>query len=638
VGTISKTTVINYLSEAWRECKDERGKRQLFFSLLVSLGDITNREHNIFKKKGLQNVDNGGSSLRKVFLYCMEWMHTNSTDTFYSLLPLLGEYYNLGANSMFHILWTDRYTGQIKEVFKINVDVERITDYIASVLRNPRTTENELKLWAKWLWHIPSSTRKRKFEVTTQGLKSVRQKHKQDANIGDVITRVGEKQAETKEKDAFALQCIRALSKKMEWEVIKHPTNIQYVGYSNFKKRFRSETEATLFSSKKITEFDKVRFINWLDQLPSGARFNVQRRLVEKTSAGGLIVRDGKWKNFEGTNLGVWYLEWLAAKQQAQSKVRTLTDDDREQMKRENPQELKQMLKDAKVNTGANQMIDVLVVLMQGGQSIQEFDAMAFSILEKIKLDVPLLVIADISGSMRGHSVMYNGMHFTPQRLCQLLVTMFLLKNPRPELREMFIRFDEIVDVVAEGQVMQVPGLNRLLTGRTETVNKLIDRSKPFSQNLATISKFVDARNQTYFGNVADKLNEWVLSDGGAYTSVRKELINQYPVFLVVSDGDMNRPTHINPDPRDVVQSFMDKMRTYFGWDGVLAIWDVQTASNEKSAFDGIGNVVHFNGFNPGILNQVFTNIHDLDVIDAYTVLDALSKSNRYSLVREAVQ
>ena len=38
-----------------------------------------------------------------------------------------------------------------------------------------------------------------------------------------------------------------------------------------------------------------------------------------------------------------------------------------------------------------------------------------------------------------------------------------------------------------------------------------------------------------------------------------------------------------------------------------------------------------------GIINQIFTNIHDLDVIDVYQDLKSLHASNRYQIIKENV-
>ena len=60
------------LNSAWNEVKDTKEKRELFYSILFSIGDITNRQHNIFKGKKkdsrfdfLQNAQNFENKVAK---------------------------------------------------------------------------------------------------------------------------------------------------------------------------------------------------------------------------------------------------------------------------------------------------------------------------------------------------------------------------------------------------------------------------------------------------------------------------------------------------------------------------------------------------------------------------------------------
>jgi hypothetical protein len=56
-----------------------------------------------------------------------------------------------------------------------------------------------------------------------------------------------------------------------------------------------------------------------------------------------------------------------------------------------------------------------------------------------------------------------------------------------------------------------------------------------------------------------------------------------------------------------------------------------------KDEFEGVQNVIHYFGWNAGIINQIFCNIHDLDVIDVYTELKSLWLSNRYTAIKQLV-
>ena len=51
------------LDYAWLEAGSTKSKREMIYSLLFSIGDITNRQHNIFKGK---KVDGGGNASRVI--------------------------------------------------------------------------------------------------------------------------------------------------------------------------------------------------------------------------------------------------------------------------------------------------------------------------------------------------------------------------------------------------------------------------------------------------------------------------------------------------------------------------------------------------------------------------------------------
>jgi len=627
----SKSAVFSYLNEAWKECKDALEKRQLFFSCVFSFGDITNREHNLFRRKALKDVDQGGSALRRVFLHCLEWMHTYVPDQFYRFLPIYGEYYNLGASTMFHLLWTDRYKGTVIDTFKIDVNVDRLTTFIADTLKSRNTSENEMRLWAKWLWHIPSAKRKRKFVVTERGLNSVKKKYNNDAKVGDVVTRVSEKQKETIEKDRFVLRCIESLSVKMGWEIATYGTNKQYIGYRKFRSQYLVDTEAVMFSTGKIKALDKTQLLTWLDSLPGGARHRVQRRVVEKSDK-GVLTPKSKWVTTKGLNIGEVYIEWMKSKEIAQQTMRNMSKEEKEKLAKENPNELKKMEKAAKVNTGGETMIDILLQMFTPSSTVAEANLKAHTLLENMKLLVPVLIAADISGSTSGHPVNYKGVQFTPAAFIKLLTTVFLLKNPNEELADMFIRFDDTADIITPGVKTDAAAQNRFMATHAKEVDVLTDKKADFVTNFNSVAKWIISRGSTHFNVIADALKVWVDAGGDTWRQTRIEMIQKYPVFLCISDGDLNDGT-----PAQTILDFQSKMRQWFGWEGVVVIWDVQVGRRQQSQFSGLTNVIHYLGFNPGAVTQIFTNLHDLDIIDIYTVLETMQRTNRYQPVRELV-
>lgn len=622
--TVTKNTVFGFLTAAWLECKTSREKRELFMCLLFAIGDISNREHNIFRHVGIKDVENGGLSKRRTFVFCLEWLLANVPDQFYKFLPIIGEYYNLDG-TMLYELRTDRYKGTLKEILRLPIDIEKVTSYIASVIGNTKVGDNEKFLWAKWLPHIPSSKRVRKYVMTDKNVKAF-QKKNPDVQLGQTIKVSKDKKEHTQTKDEWVRNFIYALSKKLGWKVIAHKHNTEYKGYRDFKKKYLAETEATMFSTKKVKELDKTQFFAWLDKLPSGARFNVQRKLLEQSKTGKQLSSRKKWINNYGNDLGELYLEWIKSKEVAQQTVRNMTPGQLAEMA---PVEKKELLKAAKVNTGAETLLDIVAKLLNNKTDLANIDIIAHSLLEKMNIQVPVLVCADISGSMSSGGVVHKGLRFTAQSMAQLATTVFLLKNPKEDLSDMFIRFDDVSEVICANEKVTASGRNRFLATSAQKVSWLTDRTKKFSDNLVNVSQYIIARNATQFNQVALSLKHWVDAEP-AFSEQRKEHINQYPVFLVISDGDFNS----HSTPASSLQDFQQKMRQYFGWEGVVCIWDVAQMDIKTNKFDGLDNVMYFGGCNMGILNQVFTKINDLDIIDVYLPLKTTAETKRYSPVR----
>lgn len=623
-ATVTKSAINQYLTDAWKECKDERAKRELFMVIMFSIGDIQNREHNIFRKAGIKDVPNGGLSKRRTFAICLMWLCQAVPDQFYAALPAIADFYNLDG-TMLYELRTDRFKGTVKEILHIPINVERVISYIVHVLTHGTTSENDKALWARWLPHIPSSKRTRKYVINEKNIKAfTKGGHK--VEVGSVVSVSKDKQAATIEKDKWTTNFIYKLSQAMSWEVVKYKGNIDFKGYKKFKSQYLEKSEAHLFSSGKICEMDKFQFHEWLEQLPGSARFRVQCRLVQKDDK--VLKPKNKWVSKHGFNFGEAYLEWIKAKEVAQERVRNLSVEDKAKLA---PKELKQLEKDAKINTGGDTLIDIVAKLLTGRDDLRNTDLIAHTLLEKIKIDVPVLVITDVSGSMNSVSVLHKGVRFTAKSMAQLLTTIFLLKNPDPELQSMFMRFDDKAEMITAGQQVYASSVNRFMSTSSTTIPWLVDRTKKFSENLVNVSQYVIARDGTNIGSIATGFKKWVDSEP-VYKQQRIEQINKYPVFLIVSDGDFN-------NARDAVSSlrdFQSSMRQWFGWEGVVVIWDVkeEQKNNGPNKFENVDNVMYFGGCNPGVLNQIFLNIHDLDIVDVYLPLKAMHESVRYSPVR----
>ena len=599
----SKSQMDSLLNSAWNEAKNDKTLREMFFIICFSIGDITNRKHNIFQ----QDVDNGGEACRPQMMWILSWIRKNQPVQYYKFMfnRIITEF----------ISWFAILAGQVRTTKgKKNIDsqatetysalkehdLNKVAEFIADRLKNGSLIDKIML--AKWLVK-PRLSKRQKVNRTT----------KEKSGTRDL-------QAITKDNMQTKVNLYRILSELMNWEVIYHPKNIQFKGLENFKKEYNQNLESVLFSTKQICNLDKEQFFKLLNECPSGARYRIQRRLFN-----GEGQSKQKWFSYiANEDLAIWFKEWENFKEVKQQEQRDLTEKVRQgTATTAEKKQLQQVKKEAKVTTGAVSLMDQLKKLMYN----QADNLVIQSIMDKIKFEVPVLVVSDCSGSMSG----------LPTWIARLLTTVTMLKNPSPDLDNLLVRFGSSCEFITDnskGTIQQ----NRFMTSRATVVDKLIDRTKDFTWNFNNLSKFVNSNmGGTYFSTVSEKLTSWI-NEIPEFKQHRIEQLQQYPVIVVVSDGDMNSDYSAG----ESMNRFMNGMRQ-LGWNGVVVVWNVKEGisdnyslgSNDK--FANVPNCIHYYGYNLGIINQIFTNIHDLDVIDVYQDLKSLHASNRYQIIKENV-
>ena len=576
------------LTRAFSDCKTEQEK-QLFWVIAFSCGDISNRTHNVLRNE--TSLDNGGNSNREAFRTILNWTRLNHPTQYLKFVTsdCIRQYTTLD-NVLASRVKTKTGSKQVTENINMLecVDLSEVAKYLANIIRKGNVVD--CMIIAKFLTNVRTSKRQ-KLDRTTR--EKVGQR-----DLSDLV------KANMKLRSKF----YDLLSVELGWEVSRGEKYKKFTGLAEWKKQYTQELESVLFSTGKINDLDKIQFNDLLDKMPSSARFRTRRRLLD-----GDDKLKSKWKN----DLGKWLLEWETNKAKLQETQRELTEKIRlGTASEEDKIALSQVKKAAKVNTGGETMFSILEKMQQ---STTQLNLNAQSILDQVKFDVPVLTIADISGSMTGVATF----------MARLLSTITMLKNPSNELDNVLITFGSEANVYTDGSTGTTRP-NRFLQGVATKVEKLIDRTKPFSENYGNISKFIDSNGgSTNFTSVADTLGRWIESD--PLTKQHKiEQLQGYPVFVVVSDGDMNRLSNAAQSMLD----FRRKMLNY-GWDGVVVIWDVVTGRDEPSKFAGVPNTLHVMGYNAGVINQIFKNIDDLDVIDTYLPLKTLYMSNRYELIKQ---
>ena len=599
----SKYQMDSLLNQAWNEAKNDKTLREMFFIICFSIGDITNRKHNIFK----QEVDNGGEACRPQMMWILSWIRKNQPIQYYKFMfnRIITEFVSWFAILAGQVRTTKgkkNIDSQATETYSAlkEHDLNKVAEFIADRLKNGSLIDKIML--AKWLVK-PRLSKRQKVNRTT----------KEKSGTRDL-------QAITKDNMQTKVNLYRILSELMNWEVIYHPKNIQFKGLENFKKEYNQNLESVLFSTKQICNLDKEQFFKLLNECPSGARYRIQRRLFN-----GEGQSKQKWFSYiANENLAIWFKEWENFKEVKQQEQRDLTEKVRQGTATiAEKKQLQQVKKEAKVTTGAVSLMDQLKKLMYN----QADNLVIQSIMDKIKFEVPVLVVSDCSGSMSG----------LPTWIARLLTTVTMLKNPSPDLDNLLVRFGSSCEFITDnskGTVQQ----NRFMTSKSTVVNKLIDRTKDFAWNFNNLSKFVNSNmGGTYFSTVSEKLTSWI-NEVPEFKQHRIEQLQQYPVIVVVSDGDMNSDYSAG----ESMNRFMNGMRQ-LGWNGVVVVWNVKEGisdnyslgSNDK--FANVPNCIHYYGYNLGIINQIFTNIHDLDVIDVYQDLKSLHASNRYQIIKENV-
>ena len=384
----NSTSISEYkLNSAWNEVKNSKEKREMFFSLLFSIGDITNRQHNIFKNK----VDNGGNARREDFYLITNWLWKNNREQFVKFLnaQLFNEY------TCFDVLFRNRIQtkgARVLRIFSAYNDAEYrevLLNYVYAVV-NGSNPFNKL-LIAKFLT-IPRTSK--------------RQGHKR---------MLPETHKNMEAKATF----LTDLSKMMGWEL---PF---FKGYREWRKQYNGDLESVLFASGKINEFTKDEFLSWFDKLPAQARFRVKNRILySKTpvTPEDVRVEEFKWKKFQP-----WIKEWETYKEQKQQEQRVLEEKVRQgQASDEDKIKLQKVKKEAKVTTGASNFKDLYNKILMG--NVDKLALESF-IQNKVNLPYNSLVIIDDSGSMSGKPFNFANRPIKNLLLMELLVSMTTIRE-----------------------------------------------------------------------------------------------------------------------------------------------------------------------------------------------------------------
>lgn len=579
----------NVLDNAWKEVSEDKERREMFFSLLFSIGDITARQHNIFSKN---KTDNGGSAERTAFMVILTWLKENNYTQYKRFLfsHLIAEYTtfdNLYATR----IQTKRKTGVIVSIINMIGNNEEwmndLADYTASIIQGNNPVNKYFV--AKFLTRPRLSKRAghKSIQPTTVAVMKVRQ------------------------------ALIQKVSDRCGFHYETKGTHIEFRGYYEWRKQYIGDMESVLFSSQKIKDFDKNEFLEWLEKLPASARHRVRCRLLDRNNQ----VKTTKWGE-----LPQWFLHWEAFKSQKQAEQRQLEEKARQGLASEDDKaKLIEVKKDAKVTTGAVNFKELFTQIVLG--SVDKVKVQPF--LDKIKLDYNTLVIMDDSGSMKGS---YYSTPFSAYEFATFMATICLTKNPDDEARDLVGLFSNTCRLFNRITGLETGHNNSIWNKQVRAVNEpLIKPEAHFLENLDRMRSFVRA-NMTGNGTDISSIPRGI-ANSIAGNAEMLEALMRYPVWTIITDGNWNNLS--SPEA-----SLNDMLRTCEGMLGfkpyIVAIDVGGGGSASAERFSGIDNFMYVQP-NPVQIEQFLTNFKDMDIMDVYTPLQGLHRSNRYAPVRKVV-
>ena len=568
------------LNDCWNEVKNNKEHREMFFSLLFSIGDITARQHNIFK--GVKK-DSGGNANREDFWTVFIWLMDNHKDQFLRFLyeGLFNEYQCFDTLFRSRVQTKRNKVVRVYDIFADSWYRKNLCDYVYKVI-NGNNPFNKM-LVAKFLT-IPRT--------------SVRQNHKR---ILPETVRV------MKNKAMF----LRDLSALMGWDIA------YFKGYREWRKQYNGSLESVLFSTGKINEFGKDEFLDWFDKLPSQSRFRVKNRIlysekeIEHPTQG--TVKAFKWAKFQP-----WIKEWETFKEQKQAEQRVLEEKVRQgQATTEDKAKLEKVKKEAKVTTGATNFKELYNSILVG--NVDKLKLESF-IQNKVNLPYNSLVIIDDSGSMGG----------SPFNFAKFIASVCLVKNPDDDARNLigFFNSRSHWHSFIDSYGRKPNSLLRTTVAQTN-VNPLVDGTLSFYDNYKRISGFCEAVYQgggTRLLSIPQGL-EFIIHEN---PDILDELKN-YPIWTIVSDGDLNSSWNA----RESMIEFQNECRRILGYIPFVVMIEIYHYNSPRAnSFEGIDNMIYIPS-NPAQIEQFLTNFKDIDVFDVYTPLQSLYRSNRYELIRQ---
>ena len=587
---MGNTITVDLIEDAYSEATTKE-KLQLFYSILIGIGDITGRQHHIFGRK---QRDNGGNSNRKGFNIVLDWMMKNAREQFKMFLGkgIISEYQCMDS------------------LFVSRVQTEKVK------AKNPKIIGNRCLFNEGWYRESLCEFVEKIVRGNNPFAKTCVAKFLTPPRFGkrQGHTRMlPETKANMKAKGEF----LKMLSQRMGWEyryVGNNEEKINFVGYRKWRSEYNDELESVLFSTGKIAEFDQMQFKEWLNNLPATARFRVKNKIFYSKKKDS---DDLKWPN-----LKTWFEEWEKFKEEAQQKVRDLKEQvqNGEPITPELQAALEEAKKAAKITTGATNFKELYTQICSG--HVDEVKLEAF-IQEKVNLPYNSLVFIDCSGSMKGKA--FNFATF--------IASVCLYKNPDPLARNVVYMFGN--------QTHQITSINKEIVGTKKVRNSLImpdirkvdkpliDTTKPFYENFKSLNGCLAANADwgcTAIEDIARHMS--LLLDNGATIDELKK----YPVWTIVSDGEWNS----SRNRLESIVNLLEKAEKALGFKPFVIAMDINDWVSIDAQITTVPNLMYIPS-NPAQIEMFLSNFRDIEQFDSYAALLSFFRSDRYDVVRNNV-
>ena len=575
------------LDACWNEVKNDKQKKEMFFSLLFSIGDITARQHNIF---GNTKRDSGGNANREGFYIAFEWLKDKHFDQFIKFLNagLFNEY------ACFDLLFRSRVQTKGNKVLRV-FDIFSVASY--------------RKALAEYIYAVVNGTNAFNKHLVAKFL-----------TIPRLSKRSGHKKMlpETRRVMENKSKFLMELSNLVGWEYEVKLNYVNFTGYRAWRKEYNKELESVMFSTGEILKLDKTEFLNWFDKLPAQARFRVKNRILYSKTAN----EEQKW-----TGLKSWYEEWERYKTEKQAEQRVLEEKVRQgQASIEDQEKLEKVKKQAKVTVGATNFNELYKEICKGSVDRLKLE----SFMNKINLPYNSLVIIDDSGSMSG----------APFNFATFIAAACLIKNPDDDGRNLLCFFDNYSHWYSYIDATARATSNSLLRREVAKVSPkpFVDPHKSFFDNFMEINAFCTAKFSGGGTNISS-IPEGLHTQCEMHPQIL-DALKAYPVWTIVSDGEWNNLY----SPEASINDFMRRCEKYFGFKPFIIAIDIadgnwstpERLQRNADRFSGIDNMIYIPS-NPAMIEQFLTNFKDMDVFDVYTPLQSMYRSNRYDLVRNNV-